>query len=98
MNRQQRRKAGQTAPKKLDANNEATKAAQTLLDASAIIVQHTKGGTNPTHLEVIGLATIILNDVYDELMKEMTKGQDVDHKPEVSTDEPAAEEAAESEK
>ena len=90
MNRAQRRKGGDTKAKKLDINKKATDAAQTLLDASAIIVQHTKGGAAPTHLEVIGLASIILKDVYDELMKEMTKGEDTSHKPEVTTDEEQA--------
>lgn len=98
MNRAQRRKAGDTKPKQLDAKKETTKAAQTFLDGAAVIVQSIKGGTAPTHLEVMGMATIILNEVYDALMVEMTKGQDVSHKPEVTTNEPAAEEAAESEK
>ena len=97
MNRAQRRKNGDTKAKQLDANKETAKAAQTLLDGAAVIVQATKKGVAPTHLEVIGLATIILNDVYDELMKQMTAGSEDAHKPEVTTDEEQAQ-PAESEK
>ena len=63
------------APKKMqDPNTVATNAAQRLLDTSAVLVKSIKGGENPTHLEVYGLAGIILKDVYEELMKEMTDG------------------------
>lgn len=75
-NRQQRRKGGDTKPKQADFNKAATTAAQTLLDTSAILVQSIKKGEAPTHLEVMGLATIILKDVYEELMKEMTQAAD----------------------
>ena len=71
MNRAQRRKTGDKKPKNF--NTEATAAAQTLLDSAAILVQSIKKGEAPTHLEVMGLATIILKDVYEELMKEMTQ-------------------------
>ena len=74
-NRQQRRAAGDRQPK--NPNTEATKAAQTLLDSAAILVQGIKKGEAPTHLEVMGLATIILKDVYEELMKEMTQAADL---------------------
>lgn len=75
MNREQRRAAekGKAKAEKVDFNKKASDAAQTLLDASAIIVKGIKGGQDPTHLEVFGLAGIILKDVYEELMKEMVQ-------------------------
>lgn len=69
MNREQKRKAERKA-KKVNPSTEATKAAQTILDSSAIIVKSIKGGQNPSHLEVYGMAGIILKDVYEELLKE----------------------------
>lgn len=90
---QHRRNLKQAKATKIDPNKDATKAAQILLDSAAILVQHIKKGDAPTHLEVMGLASIILNDVYQELMKEMT-GNSGEHKPEIVT----AAEAAESEK
>lgn len=98
MNREQRRKTEKsTKVKKLNPNMEATKAAQTLLDSAAILVQSIKKGEAPTHLEVMGLASIILKDVYEELMKEMSEAADIT-KTELLANKEQADEPVESEK
>lgn len=70
MNREQRRKT----EKEVKAPNlVASGAASQLLESAAIIVQSMKGGTSPTQFEVIGLATVILNDVFNQQVEEQQK-------------------------
>ena len=71
-NREQRRKS-ERSMQKLDIHGKATEASQHLLDAAGIIVQHAKSGDAPNSFEVLGMATIILNEVFQEITKELGK-------------------------
>lgn len=48
----------------------AAKQAAELLESAAYIVQAMKDGKAPTQFEVIGLATVILSDVFDQQVKQ----------------------------